>query len=249
MRVRRALGIPDTHRPYFDKRAYKLMLKVARYLGVDEIFLYGDYGDFISVTSHKKDPRLAQFLLDEVRSVNEGLDELDYYFPRAKKVYLEGNHEYRLERYLTEQAPALLGLTSCRDLFRIRERKRWSYLDYGRTQAYRVLGSDLYARHTPLAASADCGLARASASYTFGHCHQIKQAAAVGLDGRAKIAFSPGWLGDAKSAAFSYMQNPTQWQLGFALVSVFGSSKAFSHEVVRIQSDYTCITHGKRFAA
>lgn len=223
------------------------MLKVARYLKIDEIVILGDYGDFVSITMHARNPRLAQFLMEEVQSVNEGLDELDRLFPKAKKVYLEGNHEYRLERYLCEKAPALLGLTSCRELFRIGQRPRWSYLDYGRNQAYKVLGSDLYARHTPLANSAGSGLARAMTSYCYGHIHQIQQAQAVGLDGQVRTAFSPGWLGDVRSAAFSYLHNPPQWQLGFALVSVYGSQKEFSHEIVKIKSDYSCMTHGKRF--
>lgn len=246
-RLRTSLIIPDTHRPFHSKRAYSLMLEVASFVGINEIVLLGDYADFYAVSAHSKDPRLPKMLHAEVESVIEGLDELDRAFPRAKKIYLEGNHENRLERYLSDKAPALFGLTACRDLFRLPQRPLWSYLDYGRDQSYRVLGTELHARHTPLASNAETGLRRALVSYTSGHTHRIVEAQVVGLDGRTRVAFSPGWLGDPRSSAFSYMHVPPQWQWGFALVSASGSSREFHHEIVQIKRDYSCVTHGKRF--
>lgn len=240
--------MPDTHRPFHSRRAYALMLKVAKHVGIHEIVILGDYADCYSVSSHGgKDPRLPRLLEAEVQSVNEGLDELDRLFPRAKKVYLAGNHEYRLERYLYDKAPELFGLTSCRELFRMNLRPRWSYLDYQKNQAYRVLGTDLVARHTPLATQAKSGLTRAMTSYISGHTHQISEVHAVALDGREIVALCPGWLGDVRSSAFAYVSSPPQWQLGFALVSCVGSSKQFHHEIVRIKSDFTCVTHGRIF--
>lgn len=248
--IRRSLIIPDTHRPYHSRRAYNVMLEIASHAGVDEIVILGDYGDFYPVNAHPgKHPKLPQLLSEELESVNQGLDELDRLFPKAKKIYLEGNHEYRLERYLFDKAPALFGLTSCRELFRIAQRPRWSYLSYQRNQKYRVLGSDLYARHTPLAANALTGLRKALVSYIHGHTHQISEARAVGLDGRELIAMSPGWLGDARLRAFDYLSHPEQWAHGFAFVSVEGSSKSFHHEIIQIQKNFTALYNGKKFKA
>lgn len=249
MKLRRSLIIPDTHRPYHSRRAYDVMLEVGAYVGVDEIVILGDYADFYSVSSHLRDPRLPHMLQKEIESVNDGLDELDILFPDAKKVFLEGNHEFRLERYLFEKAPALFGLTSCRDLFQIQLRPKWSYLDFEGTQGYAVLGSDLIARHTPLATNAETGLKRAMQSYIHGHTHRRSEVTAVGLDGKELVALCPGWLGDARSKAFSYMPSPPQWGLGFALVSSLGglSSKEFHHESIHIKKDYSCVTQGKRF--
>ncbi len=223
------------------------MLEVASYLGVDEIVLLGDYADFYSVSRHLRDPRLPHMLHEEVESVNQGLDELDHLFPKAKKVFLEGNHEVRLETYLSSQAPALFGLTSCRDLFQIGLRPLWSYLPFGRSQAYRVLNSNLYARHRPLASSPKSALQRGFVSVCYGDIHKIEEAQCVGLDGLTRVAFCPGWLGDQRLKAFDYMLHPPQWQHGFGLVSVVGSSKEFHHEIVQIKKDYSCVTHGKRF--
>lgn len=223
------------------------MLEVASFVGVDEIVLLGDYADFISVSSHDKgDPRLPGILEEEVRSVNQGLDEFDKLFPRAKKIYLEGNHEYRLERYLYKNAPALFGLTECEALFQIPQRPLWSYRSYGRNQAYRVLGTELHARHTPLASSAKTSLTRALCSHCYGHIHRLEEHRSVGLDGKTYVAFSPGWLGDPRSKAFDYLQNPANWQWGFGLVSA-SSPKEFHHEIVHIRRDFSCIASGKRF--
>lgn len=223
------------------------MLEVASFVGVDEIVLLGDYADFISVSSHDKgDPRLPQLLTAEIESVNQGLDEFDRLFPKAKKVFLEGNHEFRLEKYIYKNAPALFGLTEIEALFQIAQRPLWSYRSYGRNQAYRVLGTELHARHTPLASSVDSSLKRAMTSHCFGHIHRIVESRCVGLDGRTHVAFAPGWLGDPRSKAFDYLSLPANWQWGFALVSS-SSTKEFHHEIIHIRKDFSCLAHGKRF--
>jgi len=249
VKLKRSLIIPDTHRPFHSRKAYSVMLEVASFVGINEIVLLGDYADFWTVSSHAKsgDPTLPKLLIDEVASVNEGLDELDRLFPQAKKVFLEGNHENRLERYISDQSPALFGVTECINLFRIPLRPRWSYRPYDKNQPYRVLGTDLLAKHTPLASSPMTGLRKALTSYCYGHNHRIEEVHAVGIDGLSRVAFSPGWLGDEKLKAFDYMANQPNWQLGFALVSSHGSSNEFQHEIVRFGKDFSCVTHGKRF--
>lgn len=213
------------------------MLEIAAYVGIDEIVLLGDYADFHSVSRHPKDPTLPQILEKEIESVNEGLDQLDKLFSHSKKVYLEGNHEQRLERYLFEKAPALFGVTEAKALFHLHNRAKWSYIPFGRHQAYPVLGSSLVARHRPLATNPQSGLQRARQSYCYGDIHKIQESHFVGLDGKDLVAFCPGWLGETRHRAFDYMLSPAQWQHGFAIVSVDGSQKTFHHEIVAIKNN------------
>lgn len=247
MRLRRALIIPDCHVPYHNRKAFSLMLEASG--KVDEVVLLGDFADIYNASSHVRDPRLSQFLIDEIAAVNAAMDLIEKAHPKAKKVFLEGNHEYRLQRYIFQHAPALFGLTQLQDLFQIGSRPSWSWLPYQRDQAYKILGSDLYARHTPLASNAKSGLQRAFVSYIHGHTHQISEAQAVGLDQKVRVALCPGWLGDSRLKAFDYLASPAQWQLGFAIVSVEGSSKTFHHELIQIKENYTCVVNGKRFKA
>ena len=76
------------------------MMKAAQDLNPDEICILGDFADFYSVSSHSKDPRIFNLLVDEVSAVCNRLDEIDKLFPKAKKVFLEGNHENRLNNIL-----------------------------------------------------------------------------------------------------------------------------------------------------
>lgn len=215
---------------------------------ISEVVLLGDYADFYGVSRHLKDPRVGQKLRDEVESVNEGLDELDRLFPDTKKVFLEGNHEQRLERYFVERAPEVFGVTEARTLFRMSERKHWQYIGFDRNQVYKVLDSELYARHRPLAVNPLTGLQKGFVSLVFGDIHKILEMQAVGLDKKTRVAFCPGWLGDVKHRVFDYMASTPQWQHGFALVTVDGNSKNFHHEIIQIK-DGVCVVHGKRFKA
>ena len=75
--VKKALIIPDCHIPYEDKRAYDLMLEVAKDVDPDEIVILGDYADFYAVNSHGKDAELGgSVLMDEVFEVIQRLKEL-----------------------------------------------------------------------------------------------------------------------------------------------------------------------------
>jgi hypothetical protein len=246
-----ALLIPDTHRPFHHKKAYDLMINVATFLPINEIVIMGDYADFYSVSSHAKSPDVFNMLKDEVESVNEGLDELDELFPEAKKVYLEGNHEYRLERYLVDKAPALFGITSMQHLLKLDQRPNWIYVPYGPSQLYNVLNSHLHARHEPLSNSTKATAQRAMLSLTFGHVHSIEENHVVSLDGKNHVSFCGGWLGNKRfDKVFSYVKNYWQWQLGFVLVYVNPVTGFFYHQKIHILEDETtlsCVVNGKLF--
>ncbi len=245
--MKRALIIPDTHRPAHNVKAYNLMIEIAQFVGVDEIVLLGDYADFYPVSRHAKHPLVTQSLQDEVKSVNEGLDQLDKLWPDARKVYLEGNHEFRLESFLVDKAPQLFGVTECKTLFQINRRPNWIYQRFDRRQAYRILGSDLFARHRPLATNPKTGLQRALVSYVYGDIHKIEEAQVVGLDGRTLVGFCPGWLGCELKQNFDYMGSQPQWQLGFAFVNV-DSKGNFHHQIVPIKNN-RAVFNGKEFKA
>jgi hypothetical protein len=251
MGLKLALLIPDCHIPYQNKKAYNLMIKIAKDLCPDEVVILGDYADFYSVSSHAKDPRVVNILIDEVAEVNKKLDELDEKFPNAKKIYLEGNHENRLERYLVDRAPALFGVTETRFLFDIDKRPNWRFIPYGPRQKHSVLGSYLYAKHTPLANSAKATVTKALCSLVYGHIHSMEENHIVGMEGTNHVAFSVGWLGDKnQDLVFSYVKNHHQWQLGFGLVYVNDKTKCFYHQKIHIlESDdkYSCVVNGKYY--
>lgn len=221
------------------------MLEAASYVGVEELVLLGDYADFYAVSRHPKDPRVKVLLTEEVASVNDGLDELDRLFPQAKKVFLEGNHEIRLETYLCQKAPELFGVTEAQLLFQIPQRPLWTYIGFGRGQKYQVLGSDLFAFHRPKGPNPKAHLERTGVSSIYGDIHKIERGHMVTLDNRQLVCSCPGWLGDVSSRVFDYMARTPQWQLGFSLV--YASDSEFHMEQVEIKNK-KCIVQGKVFA-
>ena len=253
VRLRLALLIPDTHRPYHHRKAYSLMLEVAKDLSPDEIVILGDYGDVFFLNGHgSKDPTTPNLFRDEVDDINKGLDELDDLFPKAHKIYLQGNHEYRFERYIEAKCPELFGITEFRNLIKIDQRSKWKFISYGPNQEYAVLDSYLRARHEPLASSAKATAAKALCSLTYGHIHRIEESHIVGLDGKNHVSFSVGWLGDKRmDKIFGYVRGHHQWQLGFGLVWVHPKTKYFHHQKIHIlehDDQVTCVVNGKHYA-
>lgn len=248
MKLKKALLIPDCHRPWHHKRAYNLMLKVAKDICVDEIYLLGDYADFYCVSSHQKDPRVGSMIDKEINDVVQGLDEIDSQFPHAKKTYIVGNHEHRLERFVLNNASQLFGYVDLVDLLGLRERPKWSVIPYSPNQKVQIGRSKLYARHEPLSSSAKATATRALCSVVYGHIHKIEESHIVGMDGTNHVAFSVGWLGDKrKDLVFGYVKSQHQWQMGFGLVYIDPKSRYFYHHKVHILDNVTCVVNGKLY--
>lgn len=126
-RLDKWLLIPDCHVPYQDKRAYALMLRAARSAGIKNVAILGDYLDFYAVSSHSKDPRKVD-LGWEVEQGCVALDGLDAQF-KGEKIYISGNHEDRLARYLMDKAPELFETVKVEKLLGLKDRG-WRYVPY-----------------------------------------------------------------------------------------------------------------------
>ena len=243
--------IPDTHRPFHHKKHYACMMNCLADLKPSSIYLLGDYGDFYWMGQHgAKDPRVKSSFEEEVIDINKGLDEFDDTFPDANKVYIEGNHEYRMERWLINRAPELFGVTSIKHIFEMDSRiaTGWRWIDYRPDQAVSIEGSDLIARHEPPASDPKKALKEAMCSVVYGHIHRIEESCHRGLLGRQYVAFSCGWLGDhRKNEVFGYVKGHFKWQAGFALVWVNTRTGEFHHQIVQIMENSTCVVNGKLY--
>lgn len=244
---------PDSHFPFEHKRAVRLVLKVADFLGstLKEIYFLGDLADFYYISAHgPRHPSMIGHLKDEVDSVNKFLDLIDKKYPRVKKTFIEGNHEWRLERYIQNRAPELFGLMDWQELFRLRSRG-YRVVPWSGDQKTRVMGSALWARHRPLASTPKASASKALCNLAYGDIHRIEESHAVGLDGSNYVNFSCGWLGDKRfKAPFGFVANQHQWQLGFGIVYVDPQTKLFYHHkihILEIKGKLSCVVQGKRF--
>lgn len=243
----RALIIPDCHIPFEDKRAYELMLKVGQSVNPKEIVLLGDYADFWDVSSHGKEPNIGAKLLDEVEIVISRLEELKQLFPTAKIVYIEGNHEYRLGRYIRDKASELFGLVDVPKLLQL-DRLGINFIPYGPNQKHNVLDGKLMARHEPLGGGVHVAhntAVKALHSVIFGHVHRIQESQIVSFHQENYRGITCGWLGDQKSPVFNYVKAHHQWAMGFSVVTQTICGTWFNQMIHII--DYKCQCDGVVF--
>lgn len=250
IRMRLVIFWPDTHAPYHHVRAVRGLLECLSYFSKFkiELIILGDFGDFYSVNLHGKHPRMQDELIKEVEGVNEILDQIDEIIPRKKKVFLEGNHENRLERYITKCAPALFGVTDPKDLLGFNNRPGWKYLPFYGDQSFGISGADVWARHTPLSMSSPkASMSHALCSHVYGHVHRKERFTKIGLDGREYFSACPGWLGDKrKKEVFDYQGRPQNWQVGLSYMWVDGKYKSY-HDVSISEKTGRFIFEGKAF--
>jgi predicted MPP superfamily phosphohydrolase len=97
----RAIFLGDVHVPFEDKAAVDLALAFTRWFKPETVFLIGDIIDFYSIPSKfDRDPSRLLALQEELDATVAFLKRVRKAAPNARIVYLSGNHEHRLIRYL-----------------------------------------------------------------------------------------------------------------------------------------------------
>lgn len=241
--------IMDCHRPYHNVKAYAAMMNAFAGWGLDALYIIGDYADMYAINGHgPKHPKLFQMLVDERDDVVEGLDEIDKTWPKIPKHFIEGNHEFRFERYLVSKCPELFGVTDIQHLLGFPQRKNWKFHSYGPNQLARVLGSKLYIKHEPSSSNPQTVARESAANIVYGHIHRIVEGHHVGLDRSNYVAFSAGCMADIrKDEVFGYVKGHHKWQLGFATVLIDEKTGFFYHQKHQVLENMTCVVNGKLY--
>lgn len=241
-KLERILFIPDTHIPYQDKKAWKLMIKVARDFKPDHVVILGDFLDNYSVSSHSKDPNRALKLDEEIAETIKHLKEVQS-LGASNNVFIAGNHSDRLSRYLMDKAPELYNIVQIPELLKLKE-MGFKYVPY---KDYYTLGK-LHITH-------DCGTAGRFAHYksvdTFqknvviGHTHRLGFAVEGNANGERHATAMFGWLGDVSQVDYMHKIKATRdWTLGFGLGHVDTSTDYVYITPVPIVN-YTVVVNNK----
>lgn len=238
------LILGDVHRPYHDKKAWALVLKVGRWLRPKHLWLLGDFCDFYAVSAHSKDPRRKRNLEDELVDVHAGLDALDA-LGATHKIYLAGNHEDRLRRYLQDKAPELFGVVEIPQLLGLPKR-HWTYVPY---KDYHKVGKVHLAHDVGQAGRYATYKALDAFQHTIltGHSHRLSYLVEGNCVGEHKLSASFGWLGDVGKVDYMHKAGVLKnWALGFGvgwLDTVTGYAYLTPVPIVK----YTCCVNGKLF--
>lgn len=200
MALERILYIPDLHAPYHDKQAWRLVLKVARTFEPHTIITMGDFGDFYSVSRHAKSPHRDRKLRWELDSVNACLDQLDA-LGASRKIFIGGNHESRLTRYLQEKAPELFDVVTIPELLHLPTR-HWEYVPYGK---HIRLGKVFHTHDVGAAGRYAChrALDYYKHGVVTGHVHRMGYVVEGNLGGDTQISANFGWLGDRRQIDYA----------------------------------------------
>lgn len=218
--VHRVLVISDLHIPYHDERAIQLAVRAGRERSCDTILINGDMMDFYAMSSWETDPRKRN-LVGEVNAGRLFLQSLREYFPRARIVLKEGNHEERWERYLIKKAPDLLGLPefSWQSVFHL---DKYRIEHVGERKPIRigkliVIHGHEYRFNISNPVNPARGLfLRGKTHAVCGHFHQTSQHSEKRLDNAVVATWSIGALCDLHPD-YAPLNN---WNHGFAIVDV-----------------------------
>lgn len=101
--------LSDIHFPYHDDKALKAVYKFLEQHPINTIILNGDILDFYDVSSFDKDPDRINSLQKEIDLANKFFHKLRSVSPGSRIIFVKGNHEDRLERYLKKH-PELYSL-------------------------------------------------------------------------------------------------------------------------------------------
>lgn len=234
MRLKRVLHVPDTHAPFHDKLAFKLMLKIAKDFKPDKVVFLGDFFDFYSVSRHDKDPMLDfKTWKDEMKEARSVLDEVVEATPTAKTyIFLEGNHEKRIHSYIANHAPKLSGIFRSEELLGLPH--HWTFLKYGQQGHFKI--GNLTCCHGSRAGEnpAAAMVKKYRSSVLFGHTHKIQEFHIQDIHGKDFVGLNAGWLGDQKKGSTDYIKDVSDWSLGFA-VTWHKDDGTFFHQLIHIK--------------
>ena len=224
------------------------MLEVGLAIKPKHVISMGDTVDFYGVSSHSRDPvRMSTTRFKrEVEAGRNAIDEL-YCLGAKNNVFLLGNHEHRLLRYLMDKAPELYELEelSIKNLLRLDKSTVIPYReDYKLGKLYVVHDIGVAGRYTPQRMLDAYGH-----NIVGGHTHRLSYIVEGNAAGDAHVSATFGWLGDRKKVDYMYkIRASKDWALGFGVAWLDTSNGNVHVQPVPIVR-YKCVVGGKEYSA
>lgn len=153
--IEKQIQLPDVHLTNKNDKVYDVVKKFIKKFKPDKIFIMGDFMDVSALSAwdyDKKRKMEGRRFKQEVEKANE---ELDFLQKHSKQViYLEGNHEYRIERYL-DKNPEMEGLIEVENVLNLKDRnipfipqKQQPYIDNNLAHLHGVYTNKYHATKT-----------------------------------------------------------------------------------------------------
>lgn len=218
--LKKAGFISDLQCPFHDPKAIDIAFDYITKEGCDHILINADLLDFYGLSFFEKDPRKRDFK-HEYDMCLQLLGYIKNAFPNIPIYYsLDGNHEFRYERYMLTKAPILLGLSDAFELsdllmlnkFGIIPLKGYDHIRFG----------DLHVLHGHTVFSRGSGVSPARTLYLrtkenviASHVHRTSEYTDKDFNGKIKTCWTTGHL---MHPNVEYCQHLDQYNQGFAIL-------------------------------
>ncbi len=280
-----AVILPDMQVGYFrtasgdldalhDERALAVALAATARLDPDMVVMVGDNADFAEFGKYRLSPAFAQTTQATIDRLTVLAAQVRNAAPRARIVWLAGNHEERLPNYILDNARAAFGLRrgNAPESWPVMSLPHLCHFDDhgvefvpGYPASHVWLNDRLRVIHGDKVASggstAHKYLATEKTSVIFGHIHRREYAARTreDRDGPKEVmAASPGCLARIDGVVPSTrggtdldgrpMRRTEDWQQGFAVVRYQEGDGMFTYESVAIHDGWA-MHNGKEYRA
>jgi hypothetical protein len=206
--------LPNTPRPIVD-----LVLDAFEDIAIDRLVINGDLLDFININLHgPKHPDVKSTLQDEILAGREFFEELRDRFPKIHIVFLYGNHEDRLDRFILKNAKVFWDICRLEVMLNL-EALNVEFYEYN--HKYQLENTSLFIQHSPPSYGVNGArtslLTKLDENYIFGCSHREQHAAVTTGSGQVYRCWFNGWLGSRTitreaEKIFSYAKGHTNWQ-------------------------------------
>lgn len=230
----RVLLLSDLHVPFHCDKSLTKALKHGRKYRADHVLLNGDFMDCHKLSCFMKDPDSRSFA-DELEMTRRVLRVIRDYFPNARIIAKEGNHEERYKHFMWTKAPELLGIPE----FEFPEVVGLNHLDIEWVADRRIVrlgklpvlhGHEFRAGFAPPVNPARGFFLKAKGSMTGSHHHQSSQHSERNIEGKVISTFSLGCLCELQPQYMPY----NNWNHGFATCRIHedGAYEFDNHRII-----------------
>jgi len=210
----KVVTINDLHVPYHNEEMIRGFIKLLEEEQPDEIILKGDMVDFYDLSSFDKNPDRVNRLQEELDILYRILLVMRASCPNTKIVYIMGNHEDRLRRYLWKNAIALSSLRA----LKFEELLKLDELEIELVEHSYFIGDfefthgEVVRQHSSYSAKAEYD--RRGGSGCMGHVHRM------GCFCKTTSRGTFGWWEDGCACDLNpeYVAGTPNWQNGFSVI-------------------------------
>ena len=216
----KSIVINDIHIPFQDDKAVDLVMRFIAWFKPDRVFINGDLLDCQTVGRFINDPFDEVSMLEEIEQGREFLAQLRSILKKRAKIhYIFGNHEFRFQNYIINNARSLRGLEGLTleeqlhcdeyDVEVVFSGLKESYMQYGGLYVGHYNKVSQHGGYTVKSL-----IDRHGVSVIQGHTHRFGTTYRTLLDGTILGGFENGCLCDLNP---SYTMKPN-WLHGFSIV-------------------------------